>query len=180
MDYQKIIDKYYPEENRLRHILVTHSRQVAQKALKIVDAHPELHFDRQFVEEAAMLHDIGIFMCDAPGIECHGTHPYIQHGILGAELLRADGFPKHARVCERHTGSGITREAIEQQNIPLPPADYLPETLEEQLVCYADKFFSKTHLDRERSVEEAARSLMRFGNDGVVRFRRWAELFNEE
>ena len=79
MDYQKIIDRYYPEDNKLKYILITHSRLVSQRALKICDAHPELGMDRQFIEEAAMLHDIGICRCDAPGIECFGTEPYICH-----------------------------------------------------------------------------------------------------
>lgn len=64
MDYIKLIDKYYADAPELRHILVTHSRQVADRALQIIDAHPEWTeqglVDRQFVEEAAMLHDIGI------------------------------------------------------------------------------------------------------------------------
>ena len=89
MDYQKIIDRYYPEDNKLKYILITHSRLVSQRALKICDAHPELGMDRQFIEEAAMLHDIGICRCDAPGIECFGTEPYICHGRIGATMLRA-------------------------------------------------------------------------------------------
>ena len=63
MDYQLIINKYYPEDNELRHILLVHSRAVADKALAIADRHPELLLDRQFIEEAAMLHDIGIVRC---------------------------------------------------------------------------------------------------------------------
>ena len=104
MNYQNIIDQYYSEENALRRILLVHSRQVTERALRIADAHPELAIDRPFVQEAAMLHDIGIFLCDAPGIACHGKEPYICHGRLGAELLRQAGYPRHARVCERHTG----------------------------------------------------------------------------
>ena len=68
MDYIKLIDKYYGGAPELRHILVTHSRQVADRALSIIDRHPEWSVDRQFVEEAAMLHDIGIIFCDAPKI----------------------------------------------------------------------------------------------------------------
>ena len=56
MNYQAIIDKYYPEDNELKHILMVHSRKVADKALAIVDQHPELNADRQFVEEASMLY----------------------------------------------------------------------------------------------------------------------------
>lgn len=92
MDYQVIINKYYPEDNELRHILLVHSRAVADKALAIADRHPELSLDRQFIEEAAMLHDIGIVRCNAPGIQCFGTEPYICHGRIGAEILRAEGF----------------------------------------------------------------------------------------
>ena len=91
-----IIDKYYPKENQLRHILLTHSIQVAKKALQLADNHPELQLDRQFLEEASLLHDIGIFLCDAPGIQCFGSYRYICHGYLGAELMRREGCERHA------------------------------------------------------------------------------------
>lgn len=177
MDYQAIIDKYYPKDNALRKIFLEHSKAVTRRALKVCDAHPELNLDRRFVEEAAMLHDIGIFLCDAPGIQCFGTAHYLRHGRLGADILRAEGYPRHARVCERHTGAGLTREAIVEGNLPLPHEDFLPETLEEKVVCYADKFFSKTNLEREKTVEQAERSLAGFGADGLARFREWEEMF---
>ena len=163
MDYQAIIDKYYPEENELRRILMIHSRSVADKALAIAEAHPELPIDKQFVEEAAMLHDIGIFRTNAPSIQCFGTEPYICHGTIGAQLMREEGFPQHALVCERHTGSGLSLLEIERQNLPVPHHDMLPLSLEEKLICYADKFFSKTHLEREKTVEQARNSLLKFG-----------------
>ena len=177
MDYQAIINKYYPEDNELRHILLVHSRAVADKALTIADRHPELSLDRQFIEEAAMLHDIGIVRCNAPGIQCFGTEPYICHGRIGAEMLRAEGFPRHARVCERHTGAGITRSQIIVQKLPLPQQDFLPETIEEKVICYADKFFSKSHLDEEKTIEQAIASLSKFGEEGVARFREWVKMF---
>ena len=80
MDYQAIIDKYYPADDELRRVLLLHSRQVADRCLLIVKKHKELPVDVQFLEEAAMLHDIGIYQCDAPSIHCHGTEPYIKHG----------------------------------------------------------------------------------------------------
>ena len=178
MNYQAIIDKYYADDNQLRHILLTHSRAVADFALRVADRHPELHIDRQFVEEAAMLHDIGIFRCDAPGICCHGTEPYICHGRIGALLLREEGYPRHARVCERHTGAGLTLDDIVTQQLPLPRQSFLPETIEERLICYADKFFSKTRLDREKTFEQAIGSLMKFGAAGVDRFRQWHQIFS--
>lgn len=177
MNYKLLIDKYYPEDNELRHILVNHSQSVARKALQIVSFHPELHLDAQFVEEAAMLHDIGIFLTDAPGIQCFGSQPYICHGRLGAELLRKEGFERHARVCERHTGAGITKAQIEQQHLPLPLQDFLPETMEEKVICYADKFFSKTRLDKEKTMEKAEKSIAKFGGDGLRRFREWEGMF---
>lgn len=177
MDYRHIIDKYYPEDNALKQILLKHSRAVADKALHICEIHPELALDRPFVEEAAMLHDIGIFRCDAPGIECHGSEPYICHGRIGAELLRSEGFPRHARVCERHTGAGLSVHDITTQHLPLPVQSFLPETLEEQLICYADKFFSKTRLDQEKTAEQAEKSLSKFGQEGVQRFRKWHQMF---
>ena len=85
MNALALIDKYYPRDNELKHILLTHSRSVADKALWIADRHPELQLDKQFLEEAALLHDIGVFLTDAPGIHCHGTHPYICHGYLGSD-----------------------------------------------------------------------------------------------
>lgn len=154
-----------------------HSTLVTKRAVRICDLHPELSLDRQFVIEAAMLHDIGIFKCDAPGIYCFGSEPYLIHGRIGAELLRAEGFPKHARVCERHTGVGITKEEIIKLNLPLPHEDFLPETMEEKVICYADKFYSKTHPEVEKTIEQAERSLKRFGEDGVERFKLWEKLF---
>lgn len=176
-DWKKIIDKYYSGDGDLRTILIIHSQSVARKALQIVSLHPELNLDREFIEEAAMLHDIGIIKTDAPGIKCFGTEPYICHGILGAKMLRQEGLPRHARVCERHTGAGLSLNEIVSQNLPLPHQDFLPETLEEQVICYADKFFSKTHLDREKSVEKAEKSIAKFGEEGLARFKQWEKMF---
>lgn len=177
MDPLEIIKHYYPADDELRRLLLHHSKQVANRALAIAERHPELKLDRNFLYDAAMLHDIGIFLTDAPGIHCHGTHPYLLHGYLGAQLMRQEGLPDIARVCERHTGTGLTRANIEERGLPLPPGDYVPETMAEQVVCYADKFYSKSHPLRERSVEQTAQSLEKFGRAGVEKFWRWAELF---
>lgn len=180
IDWKAIIDKYYPGESKLRDILIKHSRAVAGRALRIAEAHPELPLDRVFLFEAAMLHDIGIVCCDAPGIECHGTEPYIRHGMIGAEMLRAEGLPRHARVCERHTGAGLTQDEIRRQHLPLPERDFLPETLEEKVICYADKFYSKTHVEREKSMEKAMKSMSKFDNESLERFLSMAEMFEPE
>ena len=166
MDWKIIIDKYYPKESKLREILITHSQSVTRRALQIVSLHPELKLDRDF-----------IIRCDAPDICCFGDEPYIRHGILGAAMLRAEGFPRHARVCERHTGAGLSLDDICGRNLPLPHSDFLPETLEEQVICYADKFYSKSHLEREKTIEQAEKSISKYGEAGLMRFRRWVEMF---
>jgi len=172
-----LINKYYPDNPELLDLLLRHSRAVADKALAIASNHPEMNLDLSFIEEAAMVHDIGIFRTDAPGICCYGTEPYICHGILGAELLRKEGFPKHARVAERHTGAGITAADIISQNLPLPENDYMPETLEEKLICYADKFFSKSRPDIEKTLEGARKSLRKFGGETMQRFDEMVIMF---
>ena len=177
MKVLNLIHKYYAGQPELEQILLKHSEDVAQKVLEIAEAHPEFHLDRQFLYEAAMLHDIGILYVDAPGIRCHGTRPYICHGMLGAELLRNEGLPAHARVAERHTGTGLTKEEILRQSLPLPPRDFVPETLEEKIICYADKFFSKSHLEEVKTPEQAMRSLEKFGPSCVDTFKAWMSEF---
>lgn len=177
MDPLQVINKYYPTDDELRHILLVHSRSVADKALAIAARHPEMNLDLPFIGEAAMLHDIGIFLTDAGGIHCHGTHPYICHGILGADLLRSEGYPRHALVCERHTGTGLTLAQIVAEGWPIPHRDMRPVTLEEQLICFADKFFSKTRLDVEKTPAQARHSLEKFGTEGLAVFDAWCQLF---
>jgi len=172
-----IIQKYYDVESKAYRILVRHSRSVADKALEIAGMHPEMHLDIPFIEAAAMLHDIGVFLCNAPDIDCHGDADYICHGYLGADLMREEGYPRHALICERHTGTGISLEMIEQQQLPLPHRDMQPQSLEEQLICFADKFFSKTNLDTEKPIEKIRRSVGKYGEACVLRFNDWYKLF---
>ena len=162
-----IIDHFYVADDALKRLLLQHSRQVAVRALSICDRHPELQLDREFIEAAAMLHDIGIIACDAPGIYCHGSQPYICHGTCGAHMLRSlspdflgEGIDieRYARVCERHTGAGLSAADIASQHLPLPEKDLLPETLEEQVICYADKFYSKSRPEVEKTLEQATQS----------------------
>ena len=175
--WMRVIDKYYSDNPPLKDLLILHSRLVADKALKIVDAHPELGADRQFVEEAAMLHDIGIFLTDAVPIHCFGKYHYLCHGYLGADLLRKENLPRHALVAERHTGTGLTLKQIMERNLPVPHREMVPLSMEEKIVCFADKFFSKTRPEEEKTVEQAEHSLARFGEEGVLVFRDWCKLF---
>ena len=143
--------------------MLVHSEAVAAKALDIARLR-RLDLDPDHIYAGAMLHDVGIFYVDAPGIYCNGSKPYIMHGILGAEMLRAHRQPEWlARIAERHTGSGLTAEDIRTQHLPLPEKDFLPETLLEKLICYADKFFSKTSLDTEKDIDRVRASMKNSG-----------------
>lgn len=83
----EIIRKYYNPESEAYKFLIHHSRMVAKKAVEVAERVRHLKPDIKFIEEAAMLHDIGIFLTHAPQIGCHGDKPYICHGYLGREIL---------------------------------------------------------------------------------------------
>lgn len=177
MDPKTIIDKYYKEGTKLYDIYMSHVTDVTGKALFIAQKHPELAVDTKFLEEAGMLHDIGIFKTKAPHIACEGTLPYICHGYLGRELLTLEGFPKHGKVCERHTGTGLSLETIINRKLPLPHREMRPETLEEKIICFADKFFSKSQLGREKPLKKVRSGLSRHGWHQVALFDEWCEIF---
>jgi uncharacterized protein len=179
MDPLEIIQKHYMPDAPVYEILITHSQLVAQKALWLAERVPQHRPDMQFIWEGAMLHDIGIMFTNAPKIFCHGSAHYIQHGIIGAKLLLEEGLPRHARVCERHTGVGITVDDIRRQNLPLPEKDYVPETLEEKVICLADKFYSKSpeKLRNERSIEKVRKSISKFGEAKLKILDEWLEFF---
>ncbi|MCL1938534.1 MAG: HD domain-containing protein [Candidatus Azobacteroides sp.] len=172
-----IIDKYYLAGSELHKILLAHSFSVADKALEIAQRHPELEIDTHFVYEASLLHDIGIYLTNAPKIYCFGEYPYICHGFLGAEIMRREGLEKHALVCERHTGSGLSKEYIIQEAIPIPQRDMLPESVEEKLVCFADKFFSKSRIEEVKTIDQVRKSLSQYGVDTLQRFEDMVKLF---
>lgn len=184
IDYKALIEKYCSGNLELQTILLTHSRQVADRAIAILSAHPQWvtsgEVDPVFVEEAAMLHDIGVVFCDAPKIHCMGSHAYIEHGYLGAEILRQEGLPKHAAVAERHTGTGISYEQIIREQLPIPLNDYTPRTLEERLICYADKFYSKTRLGEDKPMSKIRLHLWKYGSDTVNRFDEMQRFFEPQ
>ena len=185
IDPDAIITHFYPEDTPLRRLLLRHSTQVRDKALAILadPSRPPLELDPALVSAGAMLHDVGVLQCHAPSILCEGTRPYIAHGIIGAEMLRAYGqehgidLEPFARICERHTGAGITADEVVAQGLPLPVRDYLPETPEEKLVCLADKFFSKSGDMQEKPLDRVRRSLEKFGADTLDRFDAFCRLF---
>jgi len=175
----QIIEKYYPKDSRAAEILVIHSEAVARKAAIIagyLNLSPELS---TFIQEASMLHDIGIIFTHAPDIGCHGEYPYICHGFKGHDLLVEEGLPHHALVCERHTGAGLTIKDIDNQHLPLPRRMMVPVSLPERIIAYSDKFFSKNpdRLQQERSFEEVLSSMRRFGPQKAAIVTEWHKEF---
>lgn len=175
---KEILLEFYGEDSALFRLLWKHSCQVAEMARGIALHIPEA--DAEFVYDAALLHDIGIIRTDAPSIHCTGTEPYIRHGVLGSGMLRSldSGLEEYALVCERHTGAGITAEEIVRNGLPLPHRDMIPVSLEEKIVCYADKFFSKSDVSAVKTADDIRLGLAKFGDAQVCRFDEMHKLFN--
>ena len=190
MDTEYIIKQYYKSGTKLYDIFMDHAELVTKKsidiALRIHHLNLEIAPDIKFIEEAAMLHDIGIFMTDSPSIHCMGKHHYVCHGYLGRELLDSLGFPRHGLVSEHHTGTGITAENIIINNLPLPCRDMLPITIEEEIICFADKFYSKKSKSagKEKCIEQVMENMKKFdrlfSNSSTYhydRFTAWMQKF---
>ena len=62
-------------------------------------------------------------------------------------------------------------------NLTIAALVFLPVTLDEKVICYADKFYSKTRPEQEKTIEQAEKSLQRFGETGLERFKSWERLF---
>lgn len=106
--------------------------------------------DRRSVSLGALLHDIG-------RAKTHG----VEHGMAGAEMLRKMGLGEFDKFAEIHIGAGIP--AAEAMELGLPAKDFIPRTLEEKVVAYADKRISRK---REISYEEAVKWFKtEFGED---------------
>ncbi|WP_433212643.1 HD domain-containing protein [Microtetraspora malaysiensis] len=136
-----------------------------------------LAVDADLVRAGCLLHDIGVYrLYDEDGVLDQAG--YLRHGVLGHDLLREEGLPEEiARFCSRHTGVGLTSDDVCEQGLPLPPADYVPETGEEELVMYADKFHSKTDPPTFVSAASYATRVRRFGAAKATIFASMCERF---
>ena len=140
-----LLKKHAPSEEAFD-IVLRHSIHVAEIALEYAQRIGGM--DTNFIECAALLHDIGRFRCP-PGSACSS-----RHGLVGAELLRAEGVDEAiARVAERHVGAGISRQDIIEQNLDLPLQNFLPVTREEKIIAHSDNLGKA---DRRWTIEEAA------------------------
>ena len=142
IDVVKLWNKYgLPEDVR------KHCGAVAELAVKIASKIKErgTEVDIEAVKLGALLHDIGRAI----------THDPLQHFIKSAEILRKEGLDeKIVRITERHFSAGLTAE--EARKLGLPPKDYMPETIEEKIVSFADNLIFG---DRPGSFEDFIRRL---------------------
>ncbi|MGD2142792.1 MAG: TIGR00295 family protein [Candidatus Bathyarchaeota archaeon] len=126
-----------------------------------------LKIDLALVQAGALLHDLG-------RSRTHG----IEHGVVGGEIAKELGLPnKLVRIIERHIGGGIPAE--ETLALGLPEKDYVPESLEEKVVSYADKLIEG---DREVEFEVTLGKFMEeLGEDhpGLDRMRALHEEISE-
>ena len=161
-------------------IVLEHSRLVSLAALEVCEHLDMAHHDRVFIEEASLLHDIGVSRVNAPGLGLSGDSPYIVHGVLGRAILEKEGYPMHALVCERHIGVGLTIADILKQNMPLPHRDMCPVSLPEQIICFADLFYSKNpaKLAQKKTVEQVRKKLLSFGEEKIQIFDGWLRRFS--
>jgi uncharacterized protein len=179
---REIIERHYPPGSLAYGIYIPHCQAVTELALRIARAHPEFQADEEVLEFGSMLHDIGICFTYAPEIGCYGELPYIAHGYKGRELIESEGLPNIAPVCERHIGVGLTLDDIISRNLPLPHRDMIPRTIEEKIICYADKFYSKSasNLLSPKPFEKVRKSIFKHGEDKWKVFGEMLSIFGTD
>jgi uncharacterized protein len=114
--------------------VIDHCEGVAAIALETAQKLQKkgLKVDVQLVEAGALLHDLGRSK----------THT-VDHAVVGAQIAESAGIPDSVvRVIKRHVGGGITPD--EAKRLGWPKDDYIPHTLEEKIVCHADKLIEQS------------------------------------
>jgi len=115
--------------------------------------------NEESVMMAALLHDIG-----------RNRTQTVQHGFVGAEMVAAEGVDSAtADIIRKHVGAGISAE--EAARLGFPDGDYIPRTIEEIVVSFADKMVDG---DRVRPFELEVSRFRAKGHD-VGRLERLKE-----
>lgn len=109
-----------------------HSIKVSEKALEIANKITKVKINKELIEIGALLHDIGRSK----------THSF-KHAVIGGKILKQMGLPENlVKICERHILGGLDKE--DAAEVGLPERDYIPQTLEEKIICLADKLTAGT------------------------------------
>jgi uncharacterized protein len=121
-------------ENGCSAKVINHCKAVAKLALETANILKEKGFkiDLELVEAGALLHDIG-------RSKTHTVH----HAVAGAEIAKAAGLPDSVvSIIKRHVGGGIN--SSEAEKLGWPEDVYVPISLEEKIVSYADKLIENS------------------------------------
>lgn len=116
--------------------VIAHCEAVSKLALKTASAlkNKGFNIDMALVEVGALLHDLGRSLT-------HAVH----HAVIGADLAKKARLPNAViSIIKRHVGGGIT--ADEAEALGWPKDVYVPVTLEEKIVAYADKLIEKAEV----------------------------------
>ena len=177
MSGEGLIDKYYGEGNELRDMVVRERGCVGDKGLWIGEGDGELCLERDFVYEGGMLEDIGILVRDGEGIYWFGEKGYMCDGYLGGEVVGWEGYGGDGLVCERDRGGGVGVEDIIGENVGVGEGEMVGVSMEEEVVCFGDKFYWKRDVEREKSVEKGGERVVGYGKGGVEGFDYWCKVF---
>ncbi len=170
--YLKLLKKYSSSQKDFE-VVANHSLAVLEKALNIIRKKKLYQIDLDLVIAGCLLHDIGAFEFMR---NFHlKQNDYIKHGIIGGTILRKEKLNKIALIAERHIGAGISKEEIIENNFPLPKRNFLPITLEQKLVCYADKFHSKS--GKKDNLESIRKEMKGYGKEVFRRFIKLEKIF---
>ena len=157
----------------------THSNIVKDISLNIAKKlkKKDIDVNTGILVAGALLHDIGVYRCYFESLnEDKNTEPYIRHGVIGEEIILRAGYSSAiARFAAVHIGTGFTKENILRENLPLPKKDYLPETIEEEIVAYADQFHTKE--PSFVTFNQAMEKLSKFDNSKVKRMNKYKRMF---
>ncbi len=181
MDYFSIIHKYIPPSSPVYHFYIIHVTLVTAKALAIADRLEFSESQKKFVEEAGMLHDIGIVRVNATDIHCRGSLSYVMHIKEGKKILEAEGLPEYARVAENHFGvGGITKEEIENAELQLPVENIICQRIEDKVISYADLFYSKNpnKIFNEIPLDKLRAKIHTYGSRQKQIFELWHKEFS--
>jgi uncharacterized protein len=109
--------------------IVRHCQAVAMASKIVADEFQRRGrtVDVKAVTAGALLHDVG-----------RSRTQTVRHGVEGAEIVEREGADAVVvEIVRRHVGAGVS--ADEAKRLGLPDFDYIPRTLEERIVCFADK-----------------------------------------
>ena len=176
------LHKKYASSELVLDLVWTHCNIVADICINLIckDKLSNAEYHPGVVVQAALLHDIGVYVCD--GYEWLTNEPpfnkpYVQHTLAGAWILKQEGFSADViQAAHVHAGVGITNDDINHFGLQLPEGDYVPTTPIQTLVTYAAKFHSKA--PKFKTVDEITDSLERYGKGKVEIFEQFADEYD--